>query len=90
MCAMLRNRWFTHPLMAGDLHTSISGFKHFDSFDTIVKALRYLGAIDQDLDELLERAERMGPGSCTFTLLPGRKNLLGIKPEWLRKIEVPF
>ena len=55
-----------------------------------MKAVRYLGATDHEIDELLERTQEIGRGSCTFTQFPIRKNLLGIKPEWLRGIEVPF
>ena len=87
---MLCGRWSTQVLLAEDMRTSIGSFRYFDRFETVVKAVRYLGATDQEMDELLERTEEIGRGRCTFTLLPGRKNLLGIKTEWLRNIEVPF
>jgi hypothetical protein len=80
---MLRERWFTQCLLAEDMQTSISGFQYFQSLETIIKALRYLGAADEELDELSERAESMGRGSCTFTLLAGRKNVLKLKQTWL-------
>lgn len=82
---MLCGRWFTQVLLAEDMRTSISSFRYFDSFETVVKTVRYLGATDEEVNKLLERTDEIGRGSCTFTLLPGRKNLLGVKPEWLLK-----
>ena len=52
-----------------------------------MKAVRYFGATDEEANKLLERTDGIGRGSCTLTLLPGRKNLLGIKPEWLGELK---
>ena len=59
---MLRGCWFTQCLLAEDMQTSISGFRYFEAFDMVLKALSYLGATEREMDELIERTEGIGRG----------------------------
>ena len=57
---MLCAQWFTQVLLAEDMRTSISSFRYLDSFETVVKAVRYLGATDEEVNKLPERTDEIG------------------------------
>jgi hypothetical protein len=50
----------------------------FSSAETLEKALRYLGAMDEQIEEHRSDLRRWGQGSSHIRLLPNRKNLLRI------------
>jgi hypothetical protein len=50
----------------------------FSSAETLEKALRYLGATDEQVEEYRSDLRRWGQGSSHIRLLPNRKNLLRI------------
>src|ERR1700722_436806 len=53
----------------------------FASAETLEKALRYLGATDEQIDEHRQTMKQTGQGSSHIRLLPNRKNLLKIRWE---------
>ena len=82
---MVRHHWFTQVLDE-DLVTSISAKQKFASFDTMIRAIRYVGATDADLHQLVveDGLHSKGRGSIWIDLTPGRKNLLLVYPKWLQ------
>jgi hypothetical protein len=52
----------------------------FTYAETLEKALRYLGATDEQIDAHRNQMRRCGQGSSEVRLLPNRKNLLRI--DW--------
>jgi hypothetical protein len=55
----------------------------FASAETLEKALRYLGATDEQIAEHQADMRRWGQGSSEIRLLPNRKNLLRI--DWEKR-----
>jgi hypothetical protein len=51
----------------------------FASAETLEKALRYLGATDEQIDAHRKTMQQTGQGSSHIRLLPNRKNLLRIE-----------
>jgi hypothetical protein len=66
-----------------DCKTVLGPWVKFASAETLEKALRYLGATDEQIDEHRQRMKQTGQGSSHIRLLPNRKNLLGINYEKL-------
>jgi hypothetical protein len=52
----------------------------FASADTLERALRYLGATEEQVDAHRHTMQQTGQGSSHIRLLPNRKNLLRI--DW--------
>jgi hypothetical protein len=52
----------------------------FSSAETLEKALRYLGATDEQLAAHRNQMRRCGQGSSRIRLIPNRKNFLRI--DW--------
>jgi hypothetical protein len=50
----------------------------FTSAETLEKALPYLGATNEQIEEHRDQMKRCGQGSSNIRLLPNRKNLLRI------------
>jgi hypothetical protein len=61
-----------------DCKTALGPRITFASAETLEKALRYLGATDEQIEEYRSDLRRWGQGSTHITLLPNRKNLLRI------------
>jgi hypothetical protein len=66
--------------MAIDCKTVLGPWVKFSSAETLEKALRYLGATDEQLAAHSKQMRRCGQGSSHIRLLPNRKNLLKI--DW--------
>jgi hypothetical protein len=83
---MLTGSWFSQVL-AEDLATSISAKQKFASFDTMIRAVRYVGASEEALHQLVEEdgLDEKGRGAIWIDLVPGRRNLLLVYPQWLPK-----
>ena len=79
--AIYRDRWFTQALMP-DCCTVAASFQYFASFETMLKALRYVGATEAEIAELLDELRGKSHGSLWMTPAPGRKNLLGLRPVY--------
>ena len=61
-----------------DCKTTLGPWITFSSGETLEKAIRYLGATDEQVAEYLANLSRWGQGSTSIRLLPNRKNLLRI------------
>jgi hypothetical protein len=61
-----------------DCKTVLGPWVKFPSEETLAKALRYLGATDEQIAAHQNQMERCGQGSSHIRLLPNRKNLLRI------------
>ena len=61
-----------------DCKTTLGPWITFSSGETLEKAIRYLGATDEQIAEYLNNLGRWGQGSTSIRLLPNRKNLLRI------------
>jgi hypothetical protein len=61
-----------------DCKTTLGPWITFSSGETLEKAIRYLGATDEQVAEYLNNLSRWGQGSTSIRLLPNRKNLLRI------------
>ena len=73
--------WFTQAGTAAhglhlDCRTVLGPWVTFQSAQTLEKALRYLGATEEQLEVHRRKMERCGQGSSDVRLLPDRKNLL--------------
>jgi hypothetical protein len=66
-----------------DCKTVLGPWVKFTSAETLEKALRYLGATDEQIDEHRTTMKQTGQGSSHIRLLPNRKNLLRINYEKL-------
>jgi hypothetical protein len=66
--------------MAIDCKTVLGPWVKFSSAETLEKALRYLGATDEQLAAHSKQMGRCGQGSSHVRLMPHRKNLLKI--DW--------
>jgi hypothetical protein len=74
-----RNGTLAHALHI-DRKTVLGTRVKFASAETLEKALRYLGATDEQLDAHRDTIKQTGQGSSRVRLLPNRKNLLRI--DW--------
>jgi hypothetical protein len=73
-----------------DCKTVLGPWVKFTSAETLEKALRYLGATEEQLAAHWQTMQQTGQGSSHIRLLPDRKNLLAIRWELLRsKSESP-
>jgi len=63
-----------------DCKTVLGPWVSFASAETLEKALRYLGATDEQVEEHRDQMRKCGQGSSHFRLVPNRKNLLKI--DW--------
>ena len=81
---MIRDQWFTQCL-AEDLATSISAIQKFQSFETMIRALRYVGATEAAIAQLVDEdgLHAKGRGALWLDLQPSRKNLLLVYPKYL-------
>jgi hypothetical protein len=61
-----------------DAKTVLGPWIKFQSAETLEKALRYLGATDEQLSAHRKTMQQTGQGSSNIRLLPNRKNLLRI------------
>jgi hypothetical protein len=61
-----------------DCKTALGPWVKFQSAETLEKALRYLGATDEQIDAHRRTMQQTGQGSTHIRLLPDRKNLLKI------------
>jgi hypothetical protein len=61
-----------------DCKTALGPWITFASAETLEKALRYLGATDDQIEEHRAGMSQCGQGSSHIRLLPNRKNLLKI------------
>ncbi len=61
-----------------DCKTVLGPWIEFQSAETLEKALRYLGATEEQIEEHRNQMKRCGQGSSNIRLLPNRKNLLRI------------
>jgi hypothetical protein len=66
-----------------DCKTVLGPWVKFTSAETLEKALRYLGATDEQIDAHRKTMKQTGQGSSHIRLPPNRKNLLGINYEKL-------
>ena len=69
--AMLCKGWFTQCLDARDMKTSVSGFRGFSSMETLEKALRYLGADEEDLKRFRAEADARGRAYSEYSVATG-------------------
>lgn len=65
-----------------DCKTTLGPWINFQSAETLEKAIRYLGATDEQLAKHREQMRRCGQGSSNIRLVPLRKNLLRI--DWTK------
>ena len=65
-----------------DCKTALGPWTKFASAKTLEKALRYLGATDEQNEDHRSDMRRWGQGSTNIRLLPNRKNLLRI--DWTK------
>jgi hypothetical protein len=63
-----------------DCKTVLGSRIPFASTETLEKALRYLGATDEQIEDHRSDIRRWGQGSTNIRLLPNRKNLLRV--DW--------
>ena len=63
-----------------DSKTTLGPWITFSSGETLEKAMRYLGATDEQMKEHRDKMQRCGQGSSHIRLVPNRKNLLRI--DW--------
>jgi hypothetical protein len=63
-----------------DGKTVLGSWVKFQSAETLEKALRYLGATDEQITEHRKTMQQTGQESSHIRLLPNRKNLLRI--DW--------
>src|ERR1700747_1102606 len=63
-----------------DCKTVLGPWIRFQSSETLERALRYLGATDEQIAAHQNQMRRCGQGSSHIRLLPDRKNLLRI--DW--------
>jgi hypothetical protein len=61
-----------------DCKTVLGPWVKFTSAETLEKALRYLGASDEQIDAHCKTMQQTGQGSSHIRLAPNRKNLLRI------------
>jgi hypothetical protein len=61
-----------------DAKTVLSRWQSVESWEVLLKLMRYLGATDEQIAEFEADNKRWGRGSVHIRLLPDRKNLLGI------------
>jgi hypothetical protein len=61
-----------------DCKTTLGPWITFQSAETLDRALRYLGATDEEIDAHRSQMRRCGQGSTNIRLVPNRKNLLRI------------
>jgi hypothetical protein len=66
-----------------DCKTVLGPWVKFQSAETLEKALRYLGATEEQLAAHRKTMQQTGQGSSHIRLLPNRKNLFGINYEEL-------
>jgi hypothetical protein len=66
-----------------DCKTVLGPWINFASAETLEKALRYLGATDEQIDAHRKTMKQTGQGSSYIRLLPNRRNLLRISYEKL-------
>ena len=78
---MLRDVWLVHCI-AEDAATPISPILRIGTRELLIRALRYTGATETELDQVHERIRQWSRGSVFITLAPGRKNVLRIRPPW--------
>jgi hypothetical protein len=75
--AFTRGGTIAHALHL-DCKTVLGPWVKFTSEETLEKALRYLGATDEQIAAHQNQMERCGQGSSHIRLMPNRKNLLKI------------
>ena len=79
---MLRDgMWLVHCI-ADDAKTVISPMQRIAEQDTLIHLLRYVGANDDEIQELQEISRQSSHGSVFITLKAGRKNILRIHRPW--------
>jgi hypothetical protein len=61
-----------------DCKTALGPWVKFATAETLEKALRYLGATDEQIDAHHKTMQQTGQGSSHVRLMPNRKNLLRI------------
>jgi hypothetical protein len=61
-----------------DAKTVLSHWQSIESWDVLLKLMRYLGATEEQVACFEEDNRRWSRGSVHIRLLPNRKNLLGI------------
>jgi hypothetical protein len=61
-----------------DAKTVLSHWQSIESWDVLLKAMRYLGATEEQIACFEDDNRRWSRGSVHIRLLPDRKNLLGI------------
>jgi hypothetical protein len=66
-----------------DAKTVLGPWIKFQSAETLEKAIRYLGATDEQIAAHRNTMQRTGQGSSHIRLMPNRKNLLRIRWEKL-------
>jgi hypothetical protein len=74
-----RNGKAAHALHV-DCKTALGPWIKFQSGETLEKAMRYLGATDEQLTAHRDQMRRCGQGSSNIRLVPNRKNLFRI--DW--------
>jgi hypothetical protein len=78
----LANHGKTAHALHIDCKTVLGPWIKFQSADTLERALRYLGATDEQIEEHRQTMQQTRQGSSNIRLVPNRKNLLRI--DWTK------
>jgi hypothetical protein len=75
------NGWWVHSI-AEDARTPIGQFVSAKDEATLIGLLRYIGATEDNIEQVREDIRRWNRGSVFIDLAPVRKNLLRIGKPW--------
>jgi hypothetical protein len=78
----IQNGGFAIHCMAEDCRTRVSGWTNVADKATLMRALRYVGATEDEITLAEADLRRWSHGNAHITLLSERKNILKIKPEY--------
>jgi hypothetical protein len=78
---MHRDVWHVHSI-AEDARTPVGQYVSVTDEATLIRLLRYVGATEENIEQVREDIRRWNRGGVWIELTPGRKNLLRIRLPW--------
>jgi hypothetical protein len=76
-----RDGWILQCL-ADDARTTVAPQSHVANYEMVLRLLRYVGASEEGITRMERDLRRWSIGSVRIDLIPGRKNLLRVRPPW--------
>lgn len=76
-----REGWIIQCL-ADDARTTVAPHSRVASYESVLRLFRYVGATEEAMAEVDRDHQRWSIISARIDLIPGRKNLLRVRPPW--------